>query len=125
MDIKKQIEYWINTADDDLDTAELLINNKKILFGLFLCHLCIEKGIKAHVVRCTNNVPPKIHNLAYLLSLTDLLMTEDDKDFCAILMTYQLEGRYPERYPSSPSVEKVYLYLRKTQTLFQWLKTKL
>ena len=43
MDIKKQIEYWINSSEDDLETAGLLIKNKKILFGLFLCHLCIEK----------------------------------------------------------------------------------
>ncbi len=42
MDIKKQIEYWINSSEVDLETAGLLISNNKILHGLFLCHLCIE-----------------------------------------------------------------------------------
>ena len=31
----KQIEYWITTAADDLNSAELLISHKKILHGLF------------------------------------------------------------------------------------------
>jgi hypothetical protein len=42
IDIKKQIEYWINSAEDDLVTAELLIREKRILHGLFFCHLVIE-----------------------------------------------------------------------------------
>jgi len=49
---------------------------------------------------CIKSIPPKSHNLANLLILTDLELSEDDKDFCAILMAYQLEGRYPEYYPN-------------------------
>ena len=124
MDINKQIEYWINSASEDLESAELLITNKKILHGLFLCHLCIEKSIKAHVVRYTDQVPPKSHKLSYLVGLTDLLLSEDDKNFCAILMVYQLEGRYQEYYPSIPSIEKANDYLRKTKVLHEWLKMK-
>jgi len=103
MEVQKQIEYWINTANDDLQTAELLIDNNRIMFGLFLCHLCIEKGIKAHVSRCTNNVPPKVHNLSYLIEKTDLELSDDQLLFCDTLMYYQLEGRYPEFYPKVPS----------------------
>ena len=125
MEIQKQLEYWVNTAEEDYKAAELLISNNKILYGLFFCHLCLEKGIKAHVVRYTGNTPPKIHNLAYLVNLTDLLMTEDDKDLCAIMMTYQIEGRYPEYFPNTPSIEKTTEYLHKTKQLLQWLKMKL
>ncbi len=63
----KQIEYWIKSADDDIDTSDILISKDKILQGLFFCHLCIEKAIKAHVVRCTQLSPPKIHNLSFLI----------------------------------------------------------
>jgi len=31
--IKKQIDYWINAAEDDLLTADLLIREKRILHG--------------------------------------------------------------------------------------------
>jgi len=121
----KQIEYWIKTGEDDLNSAELLIDNKKTLHGLFFCHLSIEKAVKAHVARCTVEVPPKSHNLSYLLAKTDLELSEQDKDFCAILNIYQLEGRYPENFPSSPSYTLAVEYLQKTKTLLTWLKAKL
>lgn len=35
INIDKQIEYWAKGADDDLLTAELLIQEKRILHGLF------------------------------------------------------------------------------------------
>jgi len=57
--IKKQIDYWINAAEDDLLTADLLIREKRILHGLFFCHLVIEKAIKAHVVKKTGEVAPR------------------------------------------------------------------
>ncbi|TVR75368.1 MAG: HEPN domain-containing protein [Marinilabiliales bacterium] len=125
MDIKKQIEYWINSSEDDLETAGLLIRNQKILFGLFLCHLCIEKAIKAHVVRCTGNLPPKIHNLSFLIEKTDLALSESQLLLCDTLMFYQLEGRYPGYYPKIPSKIKSKDILNQTKDLFQWLKAKL
>ena len=42
MDIKKQIDYWVTTSQDDIETAELLINNKKVIQGLFFCHRSVE-----------------------------------------------------------------------------------
>ena len=125
MDINKQIDYWKNTGADDLETAEVLLKNNKILHSLFFCHLCIEKILKANVVRCTNNVPPKVHKLSYLLSLTDLEVSEKDKDFFGLLMAYMLEGRYPDYNPDIPSVDKANEYLLKTKELFECLRKKL
>ena len=51
IDIRKQIEYWIKGAEDDLLTAELLIREKRISHGLFFCHLVIEKAIKPMLLR--------------------------------------------------------------------------
>jgi len=125
MDIQKQIEYWIRTAEDDLITAKLLVQNDRFLHGLFFCHLCIEKAIKAHIVRKTREIPPKVHNLSFLLSKADLSPGEDFKELTAILMTYLLEGRYPDNYPQTPSLSEVNDYLERTINLFEWLKLKL
>jgi len=125
LDKTKQIEYWIRTAADDLVSAELLITNQRILHGLFLCHLCIEKSIKAHIVRVTGQIPPRSHKLSYLLELTDLVLSEDDKDFCAMLMIYQMEGRYPEYLPVVPAQNVAEDFLNKTKFLQQWLREKL
>lgn len=125
MDIQKQIEYWISTAVDDLQTAELLISNRKTLQGLFFCHLSIEKIIKAHIVGETGIIPPKSHNLLFLVTLTKLVISESNKDLCALLMTYQLEGRYPENYPDIPSYNVANEILLKTKSLFEWFKVRL
>jgi HEPN domain-containing protein len=125
LDIQKQIEYWIRTAEDDLVTAKLLVQNDRFLHGLFFCHLCIEKAIKAHIVRKTSEIPPKVHNLSFLLSKTDLSLGEDFKELTAVLMTYLLEGRYPDNYPQTQSLSEVNDYLERTINLFEWLKLKL
>ncbi len=125
ININKQIEYWIKGADDDLLTAELLIREKRILHGLFFCHLVIEKAIKAHVVKTSGEVAPRSHNLIYLSEKTDLVFDNETEIFMGILMKYQLQGRYPDYDPVLPDILKVNEYFEKTKTLLQWLKEKL
>lgn len=125
ININKQIEYWTKGADDDLLTAELLIREKRILHGLFFCHLVIEKAIKAHVVETSGEVAPRSHNLIYLSEKTDLVFDNETEIFMGILMKYQLQGRYPDYDPVLPDILKVNEYFEKTKTLLQWLKERL
>ncbi|MBU0488752.1 MAG: HEPN domain-containing protein [Bacteroidetes bacterium] len=125
MDVQRQIEYWITTAEDDLETSTILIDRGKILQGLFFCHLCVEKAIKAHFVRCAKDFPPKSHNLSFLLDKTNLILDEAQLKVCDTLMYYQLEGRYPEHYPKAPSLESAVEVSKQAQSLFLWLKKKL
>ena len=125
IDIKKQIDYWINGAEDDLKTADLLIREKRILHGLFFCHLVIEKAIKAHVVKTSGEVAPRSHNLIYLTEKTVLELDNETEIFLGILMKYQLQGRYPDYNPVLPDITKVNEYFEKTNTLLKWLKERL
>ena len=125
INIGKQIEYWISTAKSDLDSAELLIRESRYSHGLFFCHLTIEKGLKAHVVKTTDEIPPKSHNLIYLLELADIELDESDENFLGILMKYQLEGRYPDYNPVIPTKDKVLKYLNLTKKMLIWLERKL
>ena len=125
LNIQKQIDYWIDGAEEDILTAELLIREKRILHGLFFCHLVIEKGIKANLVKKTQEIAPKSHNLIYLSENADLVFDEEMQIFIGILMKYQLEGRYPDYNPILPEQHTVNDYLNKTKDLFQWLKMKL
>lgn len=125
IDIKKQIEYWINGAKDDFDTAKILIESNRLLHGLFFCHLVIEKSIKAHVVKQTTEIAPRSHNLIYLSEKANLNFNEDDEIFLGILMKYQLQGRYPDYSPVMPNKLVVMDYLNQTERLQKWLKEKL
>lgn len=119
INICKQIEYWRKTADDDIDTAAILIKSGKYIEGMFFCHLSIEKILKAIVVKQNENIPPRSHDLFYLAEQATITITETQSDFMQILMKYQLEGRYPEYYPKAPSSEKINNYLCQTKDLLQ------
>ena len=125
IDINKQIEYWKTGAESDLETAEILINNNKLLHGLFFCHLTAEKLLKALVVKETKEIPPKTHNLIHLKALANIELAEEQTSFLSVLMEYLLEGRYPQYYPSIPSSDFSKEMLNKTKTLFLCLRQML
>lgn len=125
INIEKQIEYWTKGAEEDLDSAKILIERKRLLHGLFFCHLVIEKVIKAHVVKQTQEVAPRSHNLIFLSEKANLEFNEDDELFLGILMKYQLQGRYPDYNPIIPDKYRVNDYLKRTEKLLTWLKEKL
>jgi HEPN domain-containing protein len=119
------INYWRNTAESNIVTAGILIENTRLVEGLFFCHLCIEKILKALVVKEIKTVPPKSHNLKYLANLSKTEVDKDDELFMAVLMKYMLEGRYPEYFPKAPPKHITQDYLEKTKKLLECLKTKL
>ena len=125
IDTSKQIDYWVNGAYSDIETAELLLTGKKYVESLFFCHLAIEKILKALVVKNTCQFAPKSHNLIYLCEQAKINLSEDDNSLLSVLMKYQLEGRYPEYYPKVPSNKVVNDYLCKTKALLECLKKML
>jgi HEPN domain-containing protein len=125
INIAKQIEYWSNTAENDIETAAILITSGKYIEGMFFCHLSIEKIIKAFVVKQTENIPVRSHDLFYLIEIAKIEITEEQTNFMQILMKYQLEGRYPEFYPKAPSPDKINDYLIKTKNLLLCFKKML
>jgi HEPN domain-containing protein len=125
INIAKHVEYWQNSAISNIETAEILIVSRKYIEGMFFCHLCIEKILKALVVKQTGKIPSKTHDLFYLTDISKVVITDSQIGFLQILMKYQLEGRYPEYYPKAPLPEKVNEYLTQTKILFEWFNKML
>jgi HEPN domain-containing protein len=115
---ERQIEYWKSSAISNIETAEILVASKKYIEGMFFCHLCIEKILKALVVKQTGDIPGKTHDLFHLAGISKIVITEEQTEFMQILMKYQLEGRYPEYYPTAPAAKKILEYLNETNNLF-------
>jgi HEPN domain-containing protein len=125
MNTQNQIKYWQDGAESDLESAFLLINNHKILNGLFFCHLSIEKILKAHVTKTTQDFPPKTHNLIRLMDIAEIVISQDDINLLGILMVYQLEGRYPDYYPATPTKEYAEDVFLRSKKLLACLREKL
>lgn len=79
---KERIEYWLNIAKYDLDTAKAMLESKRYLYLGFMCHQVVEKSIKAYYWYVNNSEPPYIHNLLTLSKISGLvnLLDEDKKN---------------------------------------------
>ena len=72
------IKFWLEQAEDDWSAVDTLFKGKKYLQSLFFAHLVIEKLCKSVWIKYNEgNVPPKTHNLIYLLSSTTIEITDE------------------------------------------------
>lgn len=125
MDIKKQIDYWQKSSQEDWIVALELITAKHIRHGLFFAHLAVEKMLKALVCHETKTFPPKSHNLLLLATKANMVLSDEQKRFIARFDRYQLEGRYPDTLSSTPDLETVNQELVSAREFLKWLAKKL
>ena len=94
---EEYIKYWIEQANDDWGAVDTLFNGNKNLQSLFFAHLTIEKLCKSFWIKSNkDNVPPKTHNLNYILSQTNIELPDNYGELLLNLNRFQIEGRYPE-----------------------------
>jgi len=94
---EEHIQFWIDQAQDDWGAVDNLFIGRKFLQSLFFAHLVIEKICKAIWIKYnTENVPPRSHNLLFILSTTPIQINENFREFILTLSRFQIEGRYPE-----------------------------
>jgi len=91
---EQHIDYWLDTAQYDWDGTEKAFEAKSYLHCLFWAHLTLEKLAKAHWVK--ENIPPKVHNIHWLLEQSNIDLGEDMMFFLEEFNDFQLEGRYPD-----------------------------
>jgi HEPN domain-containing protein len=123
--VRKDTANWIALADYDLETARHMFATARYLYVIFLCHLALEKLLKAHVTEITRAVPIKTHDLIYLVKKCDLQLPENQLDFIGKINTASIPTRYPDdlqrslkEYPKSVAKD----YLNQTMEIMQWLK---
>jgi HEPN domain-containing protein len=90
-----------------------------------MCHLAVEKVLKALIAETTITPPPRTHNLYRLLELANVDLVRDHSDIVAKLNTMSIATRYPEDVAalSAEVTRKVAQnYLTETEALLQWLR---
>jgi len=94
---QQHIDYWINTAEKDWTSVDILFKGKQYLQSLFWAHLVLEKLAKALWVKNhEENIPPKIHNIVFLLEQSNVNLGEEMMNFVKKFNEFQLSGRYPD-----------------------------
>ena len=125
VNIRKQIDYWRQGAGEDWAVGAALVKDGKVRHGLFFVHLAVEKALKAHVCRATEELAPRIHDLPRLARLGRVTVGEERLRTLAELNTHNLEGRYPgDLLPALPREEAGQLLDRAGEVL-EWLTQQL
>ena len=126
----KNVKYWIELSDYDLDTADAMLQSKRYLYVGFMCHQTIKKAFKAYFTKTKAETAPFSHSLSFLAKRGEFydLFTETQKDFIDQIEPLNIEARYPshkERLLKSLTDEKCIEIIKNTKELQQWIKAKL
>ena len=124
VDIRKQISYWKENAEEDWAVAQQLLESGRTRHGLFFAHLALEKMLKALVCKNTNDLAPRIHNLNRLIDMAGVVSSSVQTDILAEMNAFHIEGRYPETLTKPPTREEATRYMKRAEEVFRWL-TKL
>lgn len=125
--MKKTTQNWINTSDYDFKTAESLLKAKRYVYVIFMCHLAIEKILKAIISELQNETPPYSHNLKRLAQLGKIDLPDDLKVFINEINLKSVPTRYPEdleklsRQLDSAAAKR---YLLESKRILEWLKQR-
>ena len=96
--MKKEVKNWLNSAQYDLETAEYMFNAGRYIYTIFMCHLALEKILKAKVEEISGKTPPRTHNLRYLAKLSGIEFSEKMFTFLSKLSDVSVPTRYSEDF---------------------------
>ena len=96
----REASRWIKTAEDDLDSAEILKKNDKYAHACFHCQQSAEKAIKAVWYLC--DADPWGHSIKKLIDDLETVDTRRFKKFKPLLRPAMVLDRFyiPTRYPN-------------------------
>lgn len=83
--MRKETRNWLKMVEYDIATAKQMFKTGRYVYVIFMCHLAIEKTLKAVVCEATNKLPPKTHDLIYLVNSGKIKLSGGLLDFTGII----------------------------------------
>lgn len=126
MKIKERDELqkaWLKSAKENFKIAEDLVGMKHYQWALFLCHLAIEKVLKAIYIKIRDQYPPPIHKLVKLAQDCKIVLTEDQINDLREMTTFHIEARYDvikDKLYKKATKEFTKKYFDKTKNLLNY-----
>ncbi len=120
-------EEWLKQADYDMDTADAMFSSGRYFYAVFMCHLSIEKSLKGLYSKKLHEVPPKTHNLIYLLNKIGKKPDQELEKFITKLNTASVATRYPDdlaKIQSAYTEEITKEMIEKSKDVLKWVKTQ-
>ena len=126
--MKPETLIWYEQAEEHIKDASYCFNGTRYGLSLYCYHQALEKILKAAIVEFVDVVPPKSHQLDFLLKQTKL--TVDNIQWfeeLAKITQHFWRIRYPDirltkQYSSK---EKIITIIKSFEEVYSWVKNKL
>lgn len=125
MDAEKNVAHWKAGVPKALKATQYLWDGGFTMEALFWGHLAVEKALKAHVVKVTNDAPPHIHNLVKLAVKGEISFSEEEGRQLYRITELQLMTRYEDDQEGLPDAEEAAALWEFMKAYSQWLINKL
>jgi len=126
--MEKRTEEWLKQSAYDMDTAVYMHEGGRHIYAVFMCHLAVEKALKGLYYEKQRNIPPKSHNLIYLLNEIGIKPPIEPGKFIVKLNEASVPTRYPENLTKLQQVYGEIVVkdiLSKGKELLVWIKRQL
>jgi HEPN domain-containing protein len=130
MDAQEKYDYWLDTAEYDLASAEAMLNGGRWIYVVFMCQQAIEKLVKGLYILYADDNVPRTHNISALIEKIESKFPEPPKEeyreLFGELTLYYLNGRYTDykqKLDERLGEREVKNVLNLTKEAFAWLLT--
>jgi HEPN domain-containing protein len=123
--VKKTVLYWADLAEYDFKTAEVMFEGGRYPYALYMCHLSLEKMLKALVTQKIQGHPDYTHNLVHLARLTELSLSDAQYLLLTDMRDFNIEARYPEAerdFYKKATKDYTATYMTSFKELYVWLQ---
>ena len=120
-------EEWLKQADYDMGTADAMFRSGRYFYAVFMCHLSIEKSLKSLYVKVVDDIPPKTHNLLYLLNKIGKKPEQALEKFMTKLNIASVATRYPDdlaKIQAAYTADITKDMITKSKEVLAWVKTQ-
>ena len=124
--MKPETKSWLDQAKEHYQDALYLFEGSRYSMSVYCAHQTLEKLIKAVIVECTNQVPPKSHKLDTLASLSTLKFDSVTLEDLAEITRHFWRVRYPDfqRYVYTTK-DKAEPTINKMKEIYSWILKQL
>ena len=128
--VEDKYQYWLSYAQNDIDSAEVMLQSGRWFYTVFMCQQAIEKIVKGLYIFYIDDNVPRLHDINSVLDrFKDKLpeqLIDDQVRLFDTLSQFYLRSRYPD-YTSvltaqitSDNAKPIF---EKTKEAYQWLLT--
>jgi HEPN domain-containing protein len=126
----EKVEFWLDIARYDLQTATAMFKSRRYLYTVFMCEQALEKLLKATYVAKVDENHPWGHDLGEI-AIKKLPFLQFPPEYLQLfhqLSAFYLKGRYPsdkQKLSKLVNRQEAQETLALSKKAFRWLSSQL